>query len=179
MRGLSARKRQDDIAIRVTHLGLGVRAIPLDESFIRTLASDAYRSLVAIRDSKKAQLDSVARRSGLTSLTVWLVSFSNTQQGEARFAPGDVNLTTAGRDFAPLAVIGLSPNFGDQRVRQGERMDALMAFDGAVNPNQPLSLRFETETGGDWQTVLQRVEGERSRIRSRAGGRAPLGDRPW
>jgi hypothetical protein len=164
---------EDDLAIHVAHLGLSVRAIPLNEEFIRTLAPDSYRALSSVRSSHRAQLDSIAHRAGLQSLNVWLVSFTSTQQGEARFSPTDVTLTNMGRDYPPLDVIGLSPAFGSHIVHQREVINALMAFDGSINLNQILTLRLETETGGDWQTVLSKVEGERARIRQRANAKVP------
>jgi hypothetical protein len=145
--------------------------VPLAEDFIRTLAPDSYRVLESIRVSKQSWLDSVAHRHGLQSVDVWMVSFTNTQQGSARFSPSDVTLTNMGRDFQPLEVIGLSNNFGGHVVQQREVINGLLAFDSAINPNQLLSMRLETETGGDWQTVLQKVEDERAKIRVRAAGK--------
>jgi hypothetical protein len=160
---------QEEISISVTSNALTVRALPLDEDFIRTLAPDSYRSMAGLRESRRRAIDSIAQRTGFPTLDLWYVQFNNLQQGEALFNARDVVLTNQGRDFRPLDVIGITPGFGDQRVRQGQTAAGIMVFDGAINPNQPLTLRLGTQTGGNWQSVLQRVETERSKIRSRAG----------
>jgi hypothetical protein len=163
--------RQDDISIRLIYNGLNIQAMPMDESFLRTLAPDSYRNLAALRESKRAQLDSIAKRAGSSSVAVWYVTFRNTQQGEAPFAPGDVTLTNVGREFHALDVIGLSAGFSQHRLKQNETAIGLLVFDSAINPNQDLTLRLETQTSGDWQVILQRVERERSLVRSRANGK--------
>jgi hypothetical protein len=169
--------RQDDIAMRVTANGLTVRAIPLDENFIRTLSPDSYKTLHDLGESKRTDVADIVRRTGLSTVTLWYVSFFNLEQGEARFSPQEVVLTNQGRDFRPLDVIALTPGFGNQRLRQREIAHALYVFDGAVNPNQSLSMKIEGQSGGDWRPVVQRVERERALIRSRAasGTRPPPG----
>ncbi len=166
--------RQEDIAMRLVVQGLQVRVIPLDEGFIRTLSPDSYRTLHDIGLSKRAEIAEIVRRTGVPSVSLWYVSFFNVQQGEARYSAQDVILTTMGRDFRPLDILPLTPGFGNQRLRQREQAHALFVFDGAINPNQNLSLTLEAQTGGDWRAVVQRVERERALIRSRASsGRRP------
>lgn len=171
--------RQDDIAIHVTRLAIAVKAIPLDEDFIRTLAPDSYRALARLKESKRADLDTIVRRTRLQSIDVWWVTFQSVQQGDARFSAQDIVLTNQGRDFRPLSIVPLTPGFGDQRLQQRQQATALYVFDGALNPNQSITLAVETERGGDWDSVLRRVESERARIRSRAGrGGQLLKERP-
>jgi hypothetical protein len=166
--------RQDDLAIRITLQGLTVRAIPLDENFIRTLSPDSYRALRDIGESKREDVDAILRRTGLPAVSVWYVSFFNLQQGEARFTAQDVVLTNMGRDFRPVDIVPLTPGFGNQRLRQREQAHALYVFDGAINANQNIALTLESQSGGDWRSVIQRVERERALIRSRAAA----GQRP-
>src|SRR4051812_33679388 len=47
--------RQDEVAIRVQTTSLVVRAIPLDESVIRTLSPDSYRALHDLLASRRVQ----------------------------------------------------------------------------------------------------------------------------
>jgi hypothetical protein len=169
--------RQDEISIRVNHLGLTVQAMTMDEDFLRTLAPDSYRALAALRDSKRPQLDSIARRAGLPDVAVWYVTFRNVQQGEAPFSPQDVTLTNVGREFQPLDAVGISSGFAQHRLAQNETAIGLLVFDRAINPNRDLTLRLETQTSGDWQLILQRVERERSLIRARANARGGRGSR--
>ena len=168
--------RQDDIAIHLSNQGITVRAIPLDDSFIRALAPDSHRALLAIRDSRRAAVDSVRRRAGIQSVGVWYVTFIAIQQGESRFAPYDVTMTGQARDFRPLDIIPITPGFSEQRLTQRQQATALYVFDGSLDPNQPLTMTVGVQAGSDWRTVLQRVESERARIRSRSGaGRGPGG----
>lgn len=159
--------KQDDIALRVARFGLQVRAIPLDESVIRVLSPDSYRALSDLVKSQEARLNEIRRRSALTRLSLWYVSFFGVELGEARFSPMELIITNVGRDFRPLEVLGLSPGFGQQRVRQREVQHALYVFDGQLDVNQPLELAYETSRARDWSSVLERIERERSLIRSR------------
>lgn len=161
--------KQEDISITVATNALRVRALPLDDDFIRTLAPDSYRSMMSLRDSKRAQIDAIAKRNGSATVDLWYVTFYNGQQGEAPIAPRDVILTTQGRDFKPIDIIAVTPGIGEQRVKQGQMEAAILAFDPTINSNQALTMRIGTQTGGNWEQVLQRVEAERAKVRARAG----------
>lgn len=163
--------RQEEIAITLNTAGLVVRAMPLDDNFIRTLAPDSYRTMLGLRESKRAAVDSIARRMGIARVDLWHISFFNEQPGEARFSPRDVLLTNQGRDFRPIEVLPLTVGFGENLVRQRQTHAAIYVFDSALDPNQSLFLVSETARGGDWQSVLLKVERERAVIRARAGGR--------
>ena len=165
--------KQDDISIRVRQFGLQVRAIPLDESVIRVLSPDSYRALNDLTRSQAARLDEIRRRTAFTQLSVWYVSFFGVEVGEARYSPMELIVTNVGRDFRPLDVIGLSPGFGLQRVRQREVQSALYVFDGQLDVNQPLVLAYETARSSDWASVLERIERERALVRSRVKGTTP------
>src|SRR5687767_15296553 len=54
--------KQDDISIRFQLRGLLVRATPLDESIIRVLAPDSYRSLRDRRESERDRIGALAAR---------------------------------------------------------------------------------------------------------------------
>lgn len=161
--------RQEDISITVATNALRVRALPLDEDIIRTLAPDSYRSMQGLRESKRAAIDAIARRTGASTVDLWYVNFYNQQQGEAPIAPRDITLTNQGRDFKPVDIIPITQGIGELRVKQGQTETAILVFDASVNPNQPLTMRIGTQTGANWESVLQRVEAERSKIRARGG----------
>jgi hypothetical protein len=166
--------RQDQIAIRVQTLGLTVSAIPLEESVIRTLAPDSYRTLHALRESKKLALEALRTRNGLASVQAWLVSFFNVQQGDARFDAFDLLVHSVGQDFRPLDALPLTPGFGDGRVAQRGRQDAIYAFDPQVDLNQPLTvtaLGQQTTVWGD--AILPLIERERSLVWSRSSAAKP------
>lgn len=160
--------RQDDIAVRLDVLSLQVRAVPLDESIIRTLAPDSYRALHDLRESQSSQLAAIARRTGMAQFSLWYVSFFSAELGETRFSPMDLVVTNVGRDFRPLGVLSLSPGFGQHRVRQRETHSAVYVFEGQLDANQPLVVTYETARNSDWAATLQRIERERALIRSRA-----------
>jgi hypothetical protein len=162
--------RQDEIAVRVQLVGgLTVRAIPLEESVIRVLSPDSYRTLADLLASRRPQLAEIARRFNLPRYSVWYVTFFGAEQGEARFSPTEFIVTTAGRDFRPLEVIPLTPGFGEYRLRQRETQSALLVFDGQLDVNQPLSVTVETTRDDSWGgAVLPRVERERALVRSRS-----------
>lgn len=160
--------RQDDIAVRVQFNALQVRALPLDETVIRTLSPDSYRALHELRESKRALVDSVLKRTGMPGASLWYVQFYNSEQGEARFSPLEVVINSAGRDFRALDVFALTPGFGEQRLVQREVQAGLYVFDPSVDVNQPLVITFETRRSDAWGALLKRVDRERSLIRSRA-----------
>ena len=160
--------RQEDVTVRIQYLGLMVRLLPLDESVIRTLAPDAYEALRDLLASKRGQIDAIARRYALARPQLWYVSFYGVQQGDTRFSPLEVTVTSAGRDFRPVDAIPLTPGFGTQRLAQRETQGALYVFDGAVDVDQPLLVSFQGVRSSSWDAILRRVERERSLIRSRA-----------
>jgi hypothetical protein len=154
-----------------------VRVLPLDEQVIRTLSPDSYRTLRELRDSKRAAIDAVLRRTGLPGASLWYVQFYNLEQGEARFSPMELVINSAGRDFRAVELFALTSGFGEQRLRQRETQAALYLFDPAVDINQPLTIAFETQSSAAWDTLLKKVDRERAMIRSRASGKPELDER--
>lgn len=165
--------RQDDIALKSSPAnGLQIRAIPLDERFIRLLSPDSYRALRELQASKGAQLLAVKERNRLPSYSVWYVSFFALEQGETRFSPQEFIIANSGRDFRPLDIVPLTPGFGEYRLKQREVQSALLVFDGQIDLNQPVTAQLESVPSvTDWNTVLQRVERERALVRSRAAAK--------
>ncbi len=165
--------RQDDISVRVSlQGGLLVRAVPLDESFIRLLSPDSYRAMREIINTKSTELDRLKQRGGMSNFSLWFISFFAQEQGETRFSPLEIVISNVGRDFRPIDMFALTPGFGEQRLRQRETQSALFVFDGQLDVNQPLTMIVETAESREWQTVLRRVERERTLVRTRSGGQA-------
>jgi hypothetical protein len=159
--------RQDDVAIRMQVGQVQVRAIPLDESIIRVLAPDSYRSLRGLRESRRDAIERLAGRYLLRERNVWLVSFYGLAP-DARFSPSELTLTVSGRDYRPLEVLPLSSGFGEQRLQQHETQTALYLFPDGVNLSQPLTARMENAQDGSWAETLRRIDQERALIRGRA-----------
>lgn len=168
--------KQDDISIRFQLRGLLVRATPLDESIIRVLAPDSYRSLRDRRESEHDRIAALAARYGLRGFSVWSISFYGLEP-DVRFTPMDVVVSSVGRDFRPIELIPLTSGFGENRLDQRDTQSALYLFDEAVDVNQPLTIMVETTRSSGWQETLRLIERERALVRSRAGraGGAPPG----
>ena len=166
--------RQDQVAIRVQTLGLTISAIPLEESVIRTLAPDSYRSLHALRESKAAALSALASRSGLAAVQAWYVTYFNIQQGEARFDAADFSIRSAGQDYRPLDVLPLTPGFGGGRVAQRGQQSAIYTFDPQIDLNQPITVTSLGQQATVWgDATLPLIERERSAVWSRAAAAKP------
>ena len=166
--------RQEDLSVRLESSNLQVRATPLDESIIRLLSPDSYRAMSELKRSKQDAIAAVARRNAVRELSLWYVSFFAVERGETRFSPREFIIRNVGRDFRPLEVIPLTPGFGEQRLRQNGRQDALYVFDGQLDPQQPLTVGYATAQNDDWRNILPQIERERARVRGRAAaGRSP------
>ena len=160
--------RQEDVNVRLQYQSLLVRLLPLDESVIRTLSPDAYRTLRELLASRREEIEALSRRYALARARLWLVSFHGIEQGETRFSPLELTVRSGGRDFRPVDAVPLTPGFGEQRLGQRETQAALFVFDGALDVNQPMAITFQTVQSTAWDAILRRVERERSLIRSRA-----------
>lgn len=159
--------RQDDIAIRLLVGQVQVRAVPVEESVIRVLSPDSYRSLNGIRESQRATVERLAARYLLRERNVWLVSFFGLAP-DARFTPTELTLSVSGRDYRPLEILPLSSGFGQQRLRQHETQTALYLFPDGVNLAQPIVARMELAQDASWGETLRRIDQERALVRGRA-----------
>ena len=159
---------QSDIALAIQNFGVTISAIPLDESVLRALAPDSYRSLRDLRDSKSKRLIEIQTRLGLTSVQAWYVTFFNVDLGEARYDAGDFLLRSAGRDFRPIDILGLKPGWGDGRLAQKGVQSAIYVFDPAVDLTQPITMSAAGQQTSSWSDNLQRIERERALAWSRA-----------
>lgn len=159
--------KQEDIALHVSNAGVMVRFVPLDESVIRVLLPDSYKSLHDLKDSYAKRISQAGRRYGSLHPSVWYISFFGID-ADSRFAPQDVTVSSAGRDFRAFDFIPLTTGFGDQRVRQRETHSAIYIFDGAVLTSQPLTVSYQGVKTDSWDAILQQIERERAMILARA-----------
>jgi hypothetical protein len=146
---------------------ISVRLIPLDENVIRVLAPDSYRALRQLVDSRRDQIDRLARAHGLQTPQVWYVTFFGLAV-ESRFTPTDLTVTSAGREFRPLEILPLSSGFSEERLQARETRSALYLFEDGLDDTQPLTVAMGTARSADWQGILLTIERERALIRSRA-----------
>lgn len=167
--------KQEDIAIVLQPNGVRVTAIPLDESIIRVLAPDSYRSLHATLESRRPQIAQRASNHGIRDPGVWYVSFVGLTP-DARFVPTDMTVTSGGRDYRPFDVIALTPGFGEHRVQPRDTQRGLLLFDDGIDASQPMVVAMAAERNLEWSNdrsdaILSKIEAERAQIRARAGGR--------
>lgn len=160
--------RQDDLSLHIDAGTVLVRALPLDEALIRLLTPDSYRALHDLKEGSRNDIDAIARRYGGRPVSVWLVSFYGVEPN-ARFTPGDLIVTSGGRDFRPYDILSLTVGFGENRLRQRETQSALYVYDGDVQVNQPVSITYQGAIDASWEQTLQTIERERAMVRARSG----------
>jgi hypothetical protein len=160
--------RQDDLSLHIDAGTVLVRALPLDESLIRLLTPDSYRALHDLKEGSRGPIEAIARRYGGRPVSVWLVSFYGVEPN-ARFTPGDLIITSGGRDFRPYDILTLTVGFGENRLRQRETQSALYVYDGDVQINQPVSIAYQAAVDASWDQTLQVIERERAMVRARSG----------
>ena len=72
---------QSALTLRIVTPEIEVRMVPLDQRVTRLLAPDTYRSLQGLVESRRASIDSIARRSGTSRPGLALVTFFGQQAG--------------------------------------------------------------------------------------------------
>jgi hypothetical protein len=167
--------RQDDISIVLEADGYRVAALPLDESVIRLLAPDSYRGLRSTLESKRVLIMQRARARGLRDPRVWQVRFFG-RRPDARFVPTDITVTSGGREFRAIDVIGITPGFSEQRLQPRDTQVGLLVFEDGLDTSQPVTVTIGTSRNNDWGwdppvAILRALDTERASVRARATGR--------
>jgi hypothetical protein len=151
---------QDEVTMRLASRELEISVTPLDEAVTRATAPDTYRRLAALAGRYRA---TAPRESHL-----FLVSFFSEDAG-ARFVPEEVQLISRGLRMRPLAVLPVTPTWGQRRLRQRQAEMAVYAFPAEVDLESDLLLAYELEETASWTQILARIQAERARARARAG----------
>jgi len=162
--------RQEDIAIILQPEGVHAEAFPLDESVLRTLAPDSYRTLRARLDVSRSQIAQRATMRGIRNPQVWFLRFYGLAP-DARFVPTDITVSSAGREFRPFDVIPISAGFGTQRLQPRETQTGLLLFEEGLDLGQPFVVTMGSERNTDWDGILRRIDAERAAIRGRASAK--------
>ncbi len=167
--------RQEDIAIVLQGEGFQMSAIPLDESVIRLLAPDSYRSLRGAFDSKRQLIAQRASVRGIREPRVWRVQYFG-RAPDARFVPTDITVTSGGRDYRPVDVIGLTPGFAEHRLQPRDTQTGLLIFEDGLDVSQPIVVTMGSERNTDWDwsppvAILKRLDSERAIVRARAASK--------
>jgi len=158
--------RQDDVSIALTSGELRLLVTPLDESVTRVTAPDTYRRLSGLAE---------AHAETHPSATLFLVSFFS-DRPDVRFVPEEVQLVSRGVRVRPSTIVGVTPGWGQRRLRQRETEMAVYVFDGPVDLESDLVVAYGLEQSIQWSAILLRVRAERARARARA--RADIGTGP-
>lgn len=163
--------KQEDISIVLEANGVRIAAIPLDESVIRTLAPDSYRSLHSRVEENRRVIAQRASMHAIRDPRVWYVRYDGLMP-DARFVPTDLTVTSGGRDFRPVDVVPLTSGFGEERLQPRETQRGLLIFEEGVDVAQPLVVSVGTVRNADWDLgsggILRKLDTERSSIRGRS-----------
>lgn len=158
--------RQDEVTLSLTSGDLQVKVTPLEESVIVTTAPDTYRRLQGLASANGPR---VATESGVPDPTLFLVSFFSDGQGTT-FVPEEVQIRSLGVRLRPLAIVAVTPGFGQRRLRQRETEMAIFGFSADVDLESDLTVMYGLVENAGWSAILPRIQAERSRARSRAAG---------
>ncbi len=161
--------RQEDLAVRLHGPNVEIRLMPLDELILRLLASDSYRSLHALRETKDAEMGRLAERFGVVEPVAFLVTVFGKQE-QAAFDPEQVTIISRNRLFRPIGILPITPQWNQRRVSQRETAAAVYVFEPGIAMLEPFTAEYVGATSDQWTQSLRRVERERARIASRRDG---------
>lgn len=165
--------KRDEIVVRFTTGTLEIQILPLDEQITRLLATDTYRSLSQLIESRRDEIGAAAARAGVDHPTLLMVTFLGLVP-QARFAPEDVNVTSRGRLFRPVGIVPLSPTWGSNQLEARQQAAAIYLFDRGISFGESLTVSYQDRTNDSWSRALRLLDQERARVRARAQA-APQG----
>jgi hypothetical protein len=151
---------QDEVTISLVSRGLEIKATPLDEAVTRVTAPDTYARLSGIADA--------SRSSAPPGSSLFVVSFYSAH-ADLRFIPEDVQFISRGLRMRSLAILPITPSWGQRRVQQQQTEMAVYAFSGDLDLGSDLILVYGLEQTNAWSGILPRVQAERGRTRARSG----------
>jgi len=159
--------RQEQVSLGLRTDRLQIQVVPLDERVIRLLAPDTYNSLHRLIESKSAEIEDAARRYGISTPTMFLVTFFGLQQ-EARFNPEDLTITSQNRLFRSLHILPLSPIWSGHQLSQRETATAVYLYDEGVSIFDPMTVEYVVIRNNNWEQILRVLDRERSSVLARA-----------
>jgi len=159
--------KRDDIVVRFATGNIEIQCLPLDEQVIRLLATDTYKSLTQLMQSRQDDIAAAAERAGVVKPTLLLVTFYGLVP-QARFNPEDLNIASRGRLFRPAGIVPLSPTWGSYQLDARQQAVAIYLFDDGITFRESLSVSYQGLTNESWGRALRLLDQERSRVRARA-----------
>jgi hypothetical protein len=162
--------RQDQVAVRLGTASLAIRVLPLDERVIRLLAPDAYASLAELQRSRAGEIAAAARRAGLDSATVFVVTFF-AMAPDARFDPDQLYLSSQSAFFRPIGIVPLTPQWSEAQLAQRQQAVAIYLFAPGIAVLQPFTVFYGDQPSLAWESTLRVLDNERARVLARAASR--------
>lgn len=153
--------KQDEITLSIRSGAVLVKVTPLDEGTIRMLAPDTYQRLTALRAAREQEAANVTRAPEL-----FMVSFFS-YQPDVMFQPEDVQLMYQGRVLRPSSILPLTSGWGQQQLDQQETQTAVYVFEGPIEYEQNIALRYGMEENDGWRAIAERLQMEKARILAR------------
>ncbi|HEV2670813.1 MAG TPA: hypothetical protein VGU74_06965 [Gemmatimonadales bacterium] len=166
--------RRDDIVIRFSTGTIEVQVLPLDEQVIRLLAPDTYRSLHALVRSRYNDIAEAATRAATDKATLVMVTFFGVVP-QARFNPEDLNITSRGRLFRPVAIVPLSPTWSSYQLDARQQAAAIYLFEPGTSVREEMGVSYQGVTNDSWSHAIRLLDQERARVRARAQAGTPPG----
>jgi hypothetical protein len=161
---------QDQVAVRLGTASISVRVLPLDERVIRLLAPDTYASLAELKRSRTADIAAAARRAGLDSATIFVVTVY-AMVPDARFDPDQVYLFSQGSFLRPVGIVPLTPRWGEGQLAQRQQAVAIYLFQPGIPILQPFTVYYGNQPSTAWESTLRLLDNERARVLARAASR--------
>ncbi|HUG42234.1 MAG TPA: hypothetical protein VMM12_17340 [Longimicrobiales bacterium] len=159
--------RQDEFSVEIVDGPLHVKVTPLAEEVIRLAAPDTYDRLRALAGSRQHEAETQAGSGGTV---LFLVSFFSQEQN-VEYRPDEIQISHRGRIQRASAIVPLTTGWGRQLLQPQQTQSAIYAFEPPFDYQLPLTVRYGLLQSDDWnQMVLPRLEEERTRVISRAGG---------
>lgn len=154
--------KQDEVTVPIRSGALLVKVTPLAEPVIRLLAPDTYTRLHGLATSRAKD----AGKDAIRAPELFLVSFFS-YQPDVTFTPEDVQLVHQGQVLRPAAVLPVTTGWGRQLLQQQESQTAIYAFDGPIDYDQPITVRYGMEASELWRSLLDKLRAERNKVLSR------------
>lgn len=156
---------QGDIALTLQTSELEIRVVPLDERVIRLLAPDAYSSLHGLVLSRSLEIDSMARRNGISIPGLFFVTYFGRQPG-ARFDSQNLTVVIRNQLYRPVGIVPYSANFNSQQLDIRQQASGIYLFEQLTPVFEPFTVSYGSASS-DWEGKLSRIQRERSRVMSR------------
>lgn len=166
--------RRDDIVIRFSTGTFEVQVLPLDEQVIRLLAPDTYRSLHQLVKSRYTDIAEAASRAATDQAILMMVTFLAVVP-QARFNPEDLNITSRGRLFRPVAIVPLSPTWSSFQLEARQQAAAIYLFDPGISLREQMAVSYQGLSSDTWNNSIRLLDQERARVKARAQGGASPG----